>query len=194
MASPSNHSFCDMIIMVKKGGDFLEVIKGPALDTYLKSTLMICWMSIILHRVNVDRSTKSPGRRSGRELQHFLTLTSLATSASFLLPNALYATCELVSACERSSSKCSLQRRFASTLSSCSVIWLISLYVCFCTRSPRFSSLSAASKLIALTLCAVSHHFQNLYNSLSSTFLYITSISKFSANSCKKFQTATLNQ
>ena len=57
-----------------------------------------------------------------------------------------------------------------------------------------FFSLRAASKIIALATCALSHHFQNLYNSLSSTVIYTTSISKFNANSSKKFQTATLNQ
>ena len=57
-----------------------------------------------------------------------------------------------------------------------------------------FFSLSAASKITALATCALSHHFQNVYNSLSSTLIYTTSISKFNANSNKKFQTATLNQ
>ena len=57
-----------------------------------------------------------------------------------------------------------------------------------------FFSLSAASKITALATCALSHHFQNVYNSLSSTLVYTTSISKFNANSNKKFQTATLNQ
>ena len=57
-----------------------------------------------------------------------------------------------------------------------------------------FFSLSAASKIIALATCALSHHFQNLYNSLSSIRIYTTSISKCNANSSKKFQTATLNQ
>ena len=57
-----------------------------------------------------------------------------------------------------------------------------------------FFSLCAASKITALATCALSHHFQNLYNSLSSTLIYTTSISKFNANSNKKFQTATLNQ
>ena len=61
------------------------------------------------------------------------------------------------------------------------------------TRS-SFFSLSAASKITALATCALSHHFQNVYNSLSSTLIYTTSISKFNANSNKKFQTATLNQ
>ena len=40
-----------------------------------------------------------------------------------------------------------------------------------------FLSLSAASKITALATCALSHHFQNLYNSLSSTLIYTTSIS-----------------
>ena len=57
-----------------------------------------------------------------------------------------------------------------------------------------FFSLSAASKITALATCALSHHFQNVYNSLSSTLIYTTSISKFNANSNNKFQTATLNQ
>ena len=52
----------------------------------------------------------------------------------------------------------------------------------------------AASKITALATCALSHHFQNVYNSLSSTLIYTTSISKFNANSNKKFQTATLDQ
>ena len=55
------------------------------------------------------------------------------------------------------------------------------------TSSPRFS----AAKITALVTCALSHHFQNLYNSLSSTLIYTTSIYKFNANSSKKFQTAT---
>ena len=62
------------------------------------------------------------------------------------------------------------------------------------TCSPLFFSLSAASKITAFATCALSHHFQNLYNSLSSTLIYTTSISKLNANSSKKFQTATLNQ
>ena len=57
-----------------------------------------------------------------------------------------------------------------------------------------FFSLSAASEITALATCALSHHFQNVYNSLSSTLIYTTSISKLNANSNKKFQTATLNQ
>ena len=61
-------------------------------------------------------------------------------------------------------------------------------------RVSTFFSLSAASKITALATCALSHHFQNVYNSLSSTLIYTTSISKFNANSNKKFQTATLNQ
>ena len=59
------------------------------------------------------------------------------------------------------------------------------------TRSPRFSR--SVPLLTALATCALSHHFQNVYNSLSSTLIYTTSISKFNANSNKKFQTATLN-
>ena len=57
-----------------------------------------------------------------------------------------------------------------------------------------FFSLSAAPKIIALATCALSDHFPNLYTSLSSTLIYTTSISKFNANTSKKFQTATLNQ
>ena len=57
-----------------------------------------------------------------------------------------------------------------------------------------FFSLSAASKIIALAPCALSHHFQNVYNNLSSTLIHITSLSKCNINSSKKFQTATLNQ
>ena len=58
------------------------------------------------------------------------------------------------------------------------------------TRSRRFSR----SVPLLKSLYALSHHFQDLYNSLSSTFIYITSISKFDPNSSKKFQTATLIQ
>ncbi|KAK2170766.1 hypothetical protein NP493_1143g01039 [Ridgeia piscesae] len=57
-----------------------------------------------------------------------------------------------------------------------------------------FFLLSAASKIIAM---APSHYriiFSDLYSSLSSTLIYTTSISKFDANTSKKFQTATLNQ
>ena len=57
-----------------------------------------------------------------------------------------------------------------------------------------FFSLRAASKIIASAPCALSLHFQIVYNSLSSTLIYATSISKCNANSSKKFQTATLNQ
>ena len=57
-----------------------------------------------------------------------------------------------------------------------------------------FFLLSAASKIIALAPCALSHYFPDLYNSLSSTLIHTTSICKFDANSSKKFQTATLNQ
>ena len=67
----------------------------------------------------------------------------------------------------------------------------------FSKGSHAFSSvfsLSAASKIITLAPCALSHHFQDLYNSLSSTVIYTISISKFNANSSKKFPIATLNQ
>ena len=47
---------------------------------------------------------------------------------------------------------------------------------------------------VALAPCAISHHFQNVYNSLSTTLIYTPSISKFNANSNKKFQTVPLNQ
>ena len=57
-----------------------------------------------------------------------------------------------------------------------------------------FFSLSAASKITALAPCALSYHFFNLHNSLSSTLIYTTCIYKFNANSSKKFSTATLNQ
>ena len=60
----------------------------------------------------------------------------------------------------------------------------------FSKGSHAFSSifsLSAASKITALATCALSHHFQNVYNSLSSTLIYKTSVSKFNANSNKKF-------
>ena len=63
--------------------------------------------------------------------------------------------------------------------------------------SHAFSSfflLSAASKIIALVPCALSHYLQELYNSVASILIYTTSISKFDANFSKKFQTATLNQ
>ena len=57
-----------------------------------------------------------------------------------------------------------------------------------------FFSLSASSKIIALAPCALSHYFLDLYNNLSNTLIYTTSISKFNANSSKKFQTAMLTQ
>ena len=59
---------------------------------------------------------------------------------------------------------------------------------------PTFFSLSATSKTIALAPCALAYHFKYVYNSLSSTLLYTTSISKFDANSSKTFQAAKLNK
>ena len=56
------------------------------------------------------------------------------------------------------------------------------------------SRFSCSVLLLKALHCALSHHFQDLYSSLSSTLIYTTSISKFNANSSKKFQTATLNQ
>ena len=62
------------------------------------------------------------------------------------------------------------------------------------TRSPRFSR--SVPLLKSLHWLPVHYRiiFQDLYNSLSSTLLYTTSISKFDANSSNKFQTATHNQ
>ena len=45
-----------------------------------------------------------------------------------------------------------------------------------------------------LLLQCSNRRFSYLYSSLSRTLIYTTSISKFDANSSKKFQTATLNQ
>ena len=59
------------------------------------------------------------------------------------------------------------------------------------TRSLRFSR---SVPLLKSLHCSLSHYFQDFYNSLSSTLIYTTSISKFDGNSSKKFQTATLNQ
>ena len=65
----------------------------------------------------------------------------------------------------------------------------------FTKGSHVFSSFSRSVPLLkSLAPCALSHHFQNVYNSLSSNLIYTSSISKFNANSSKKFQTATLNQ
>ena len=73
-----------MITMVTRGGYLWEVMKGPAPDTYLKIALVMCWMSIILHGVNIDRSVKKSGRRLRFWPQMFLTLISLATPTSFI--------------------------------------------------------------------------------------------------------------
>ena len=66
---------------------------------------------------------------------------------------------------------------------------VVALILLVCSRSMPF-----LKSLIALAPCALSHYFQDLHNSLSNTLIYTTSISKFDANSSKKFQTATLNQ
>ena len=62
------------------------------------------------------------------------------------------------------------------------------------THSPRLSRSVPLLKIIALAPCARLHYFQDLYNRLSSTPIYTTSISEFDAKSSKKFQTAMLNQ
>jgi len=56
--------FCDMTITVKRGRYFREVMNFPAVATHLNIVLMMCWMSIILHGVNVDRLMKRPYRTS----------------------------------------------------------------------------------------------------------------------------------
>ena len=60
------------------------------------------------------------------------------------------------------------------------------------TRS-RFFSLSAANKIIALAPCALSHHFQKNYNSLSSTLIYTTSIFKFNARNSRQLRSTSSN-
>ena len=57
-----------------------------------------------------------------------------------------------------------------------------------------FFLLGATSEIIALASCALSHYFQDLCNSLSSSVITTTSISEFDAHSSKKFQTPTINQ
>ena len=58
---------------------------------------------------------------------------------------------------------------------------------------PHFFSLSATSEITELASCALSHYFQDLYSSLSSSVIYTTSISEFDANSSKKSQTVTIS-
>jgi len=62
------------------------------------------------------------------------------------------------------------------------------------TRSPRFCPLRVASEIIALTPCAPTHYFQDLYNNLSNPFVDTTSMSEFDAHSSSTFQKATINQ
>ena len=82
MTSTSNHSFRYMKINVNWW--FLGSEQGPSPDTYLKTTLMMCWMSKCLHGVNVYRTRKKPDRTSRFETHVFLTLISPATSISFI--------------------------------------------------------------------------------------------------------------
>ena len=57
-----------------------------------------------------------------------------------------------------------------------------------------FFSLSAASEIIALAACALSHSFHELYTNLSNPIINTTSTSEIDALSSKKFQTAMINQ
>jgi len=63
MTTPSNHGFCDILSMVTRGGYLWELVMGPAPETYLNITLVMCWMNVILLGVNVDRSMKRSGRK-----------------------------------------------------------------------------------------------------------------------------------